>query len=101
MQKQSDDVKGAYLRYLPFAAYSKAEILTCSFCCFLITVYGVLLGSQNGRDIDVQNSFEMAVRASSAPDAPSPQLEVDHAFLSARQAQCERWVMMQLFLCRY
>lgn len=47
-----------------------------------VTVMGCLLGSQNGRTIDVSNSFEMnySVPASGG-------IQVDHAFLLQKQEQ--------------
>lgn len=49
-----------------------------------LTVYGVLLGTQQGRDIDIQNSFEIRLdSAASATSAPT----INHAFLKSRQAQ--------------
>lgn len=49
-----------------------------------LTVYGVLLGTQQGRDIDIQNSFEIRLDAASSTSlAPI----INHAFLRSRQAQ--------------
>lgn len=49
-----------------------------------LTVYGVLLGTQQGRDIEIQNSFEIRLdSSSSASSAPT----INHAFLKSRQAQ--------------
>ncbi|SPO21246.1 related to COP9 signalosome complex subunit 6 [Ustilago trichophora] len=49
-----------------------------------LTVYGVLLGTQQGRDIDIQNSFEIRLdSSSSASSAPT----INHAFLKSRQTQ--------------
>lgn len=48
------------------------------------TVYGVLLGTQQGRDIEIQNSFEIRLDPpSSTTSAPT----INHAFLKSRQAQ--------------
>ena len=45
----------------------------------------MLLGSQSGRDIAIQNSFEVQI------DQEQPQADhvVDHAILRSRQAQCK------------
>ncbi|KAJ1032332.1 hypothetical protein NDA18_001818 [Ustilago nuda] len=49
-----------------------------------LTVYGVLLGTQQGRDIDIQNSFEIRLDPSASPtSAPM----INHAFLKSRQSQ--------------
>ncbi|EPQ28834.1 uncharacterized protein PFL1_03637 [Pseudozyma flocculosa PF-1] len=47
-----------------------------------VRVYGMLLGTQSGRDIEIQNSFEIQLAA-----AGGSSLEVDHDFLRSRQAQ--------------
>lgn len=47
-----------------------------------LTVYGVLLGTQQGRDIEIQNSFELQLDPASTPtSAPT----INHTFLKARQ----------------
>lgn len=47
-------------------------------------VYGVLLGTQQGRDIEIQNSFEIRLDPpSSSSSAPT----INHAFLKSRQSQ--------------
>lgn len=51
-----------------------------------IKVYGALLGTQSGRDIEVHNTFEFKVFGGT---------QVDHAFLKSRQAQCELVWRMQ------
>ncbi|KAJ9476515.1 putative 26S proteasome regulatory subunit RPN8 (putative) [Pseudozyma hubeiensis] len=49
-----------------------------------LTVYGVLLGTQQGRDIEIQNSFEIRLDpTTSTSSAPT----INHAFLKSRQAQ--------------
>lgn len=49
-----------------------------------LTVYGVLLGTQQGRDVEIQNSFEIQLDPStSTSSAPT----INHAFLKSRQAQ--------------
>ncbi len=53
-------------------------------CLFLLAVYGVLLGTQQGREIDIQNSFEITLDATASADSPPI---VNHAFLKARQSQ--------------
>jgi MoxR-like ATPase len=45
-------------------------------------VIGVLLGSQQGREIEITNSFEV-------PFADEDKLEIDHGFFVARREQCE------------
>ncbi|CBQ68056.1 related to COP9 signalosome complex subunit 6 [Sporisorium reilianum SRZ2] len=49
-----------------------------------LTVYGVLLGTQQGRDIEIQNSFEIRLDPASST-TPAPM--INHAFLKSRQAQ--------------
>lgn len=49
-------------------------------------MYGVLLGTQKGRDVEVQNSFELKVDASETGDRVAI---IDHAWLKARLALCE------------
>lgn len=51
-----------------------------------LAVYGVLLGTQQGRDIDIQNSFEIRLDAASA-SSTSAAPTINHAFLRSRQAQ--------------
>ncbi|PWZ01369.1 Mov34-domain-containing protein [Testicularia cyperi] len=48
-------------------------------------VYGVLLGTQQGRDIEIQNTFEIKVDSNSDTDLNCP--VVDHTFLKSRQSQ--------------
>lgn len=50
------------------------------FTCSL-PVLGALLGTQNGREVEIVNTFELAVEN----DGES----VDHAFLVSRRDQCE------------
>lgn len=45
-----------------------------------ISVLGALLGAQNGREVEIVNTFELAVEN----DGES----VDHAFLISRRDQC-------------
>jgi len=45
-------------------------------------ILGVLLGTQNGREIEIVNTFELALEASSNGD-----LRVDHDFLATRRDQ--------------
>lgn len=42
-------------------------------------VQGALLGTQSGREIEIQNTFEIPLKSGS----------VDHEFVKARQEQCE------------
>lgn len=58
-------------------------------CVWYLTrsVYGALLGTQSGRDIDIHTTFEMIVKPSKGGE--SSRKEVDHEFLTARQAQCK------------
>ncbi|KZS96106.1 hypothetical protein SISNIDRAFT_451786 [Sistotremastrum niveocremeum HHB9708] len=46
-------------------------------------VLGALLGTQNGRDIEIVNSFELAL----TPTTESGEEKVDHEFLAARRDQ--------------
>ena len=46
----------------------------------LATVLGALLGTQNGREVDIVNTFELAVEG----DGRS----IDHAFFTHRRDQC-------------
>lgn len=55
-----------------------------------VKVFGALLGTQSGSDIEVHNTFEFKVshadrRGEAGPSSPP---QVDHAFLKSRQAQC-------------
>lgn len=50
----------------------------------LLTVYGVLLGTQQGRDIEIQNSFEIRL---DSPSSPTATPSINHAFLKSRQSQ--------------
>jgi hypothetical protein len=43
-------------------------------------VLGALLGTQNGREVDIVNSFELAVEVNDA--------SVNHGFLVSRRDQC-------------
>nr|CDI51565.1 related to COP9 signalosome complex subunit 6 [Melanopsichium pennsylvanicum 4] len=52
-----------------------------------VTVYGVLLGTQAGRDIDIQNSFEIRLDAASSSSSAISAPNINHAFLKSRQAQ--------------
>lgn len=45
-----------------------------------VKVQGALLGTQSGREIEIQNTFEIPLKAGGV---------VDHEFLKARQEQCE------------
>jgi COP9 signalosome complex subunit 6 len=45
------------------------------------TVLGALLGTQNGREVEIVNTFELAV-------VESDQDKVDHDFLVSRRDQC-------------
>jgi COP9 signalosome complex subunit 6 len=49
---------------------------TLMFCAVL----GALLGTQNGREVDIVNTFELAVEVNDA--------SVDHGFLVSRRDQC-------------
>jgi hypothetical protein len=44
-----------------------------------VKIQGALLGTQSGREIEIQNTFEFPVKNGL----------VDHAFFKARQEQCE------------
>lgn len=56
-----------------------------------VKVYGALLGTQSGTDIEVHNTFELKVsHAGGANQAgPSSMPQVDGDFLKKRQAMCE------------
>lgn len=43
-------------------------------------VLGALLGTQNGRDVEIVNTFELAMEANGD--------DVDHGFLVSRRDQC-------------
>ncbi len=45
-----------------------------------VAVLGALLGTQNGRDVEIVNTFELAVEEDGAT--------VDHSFLVSRRDQC-------------
>lgn len=60
-------------------------LLVFSHVAHSITVLGALLGTQNGRDIEIVNSFELAL----TPTTESGEEKVDHEFLAARRDQCE------------
>ncbi len=49
-----------------------------------LTVYGVILGTQQGRDVEIQNSFELKL---DPPSSPTSAPAINHPFLRARQAQ--------------
>lgn len=51
-----------------------------------LQVYGALLGTQSGRHLEVQNTFEVKVDAEG---------RIDEAFFKSRQAQCE-WASASL-----
>ncbi|GAA5829182.1 hypothetical protein JCM11251_004152 [Rhodosporidiobolus azoricus] len=46
-------------------------------------VFGALLGTQSGREVDIMTSFEIVV----APSASSSKVEVDHAYFVTRRDQ--------------
>ncbi len=48
----------------------------------LYLVLGALLGTQSGREVEIVNTFELAVD----PDT----LQVDHEFLVSRRDQCKQ-----------
>ena len=47
----------------------------------MVLVLGALLGTQNGRDVEIVNTFELAMEDDG--------LTVDQGFLIARKEQCE------------
>lgn len=61
----------------------------------LLAVIGALLGTQNGRDIEIVNTFELILAGepnanydgSSMSDTTEP--KIDHVFLTTRRDQCE------------
>ncbi|GAA5870823.1 hypothetical protein JCM16303_001596 [Sporobolomyces ruberrimus] len=53
-----------------------------------IRVVGGLLGTQQGRSIDIVNSFELAlVEPTSSSSSSSPDLQLDHAYFTTRRDQ--------------
>lgn len=46
-----------------------------------VVVLGALLGTQNGRDVEIVNTFELAMEDDG--------ITVDQGFLIARKEQCE------------
>ncbi len=54
-----------------------ASILTLVAC---VSVLGALLGTQAGRDVEIVNTFELAVEGDGTT--------VDHGFLVSRRDQC-------------
>lgn len=47
----------------------------------MVVVIGGLLGTQNGREVEIVNTFELAM------DDESPET-LNHAFLTSRKEQC-------------
>lgn len=60
------------------------EALVSSGSPWLITVLGAILGTQNGRDVAVQNSFELVHFTDE-----SGHVKIDEEFLATRREQCE------------
>jgi hypothetical protein len=46
----------------------------------VVTVLGALLGQQNGREVEIVNTFELAVEGEAE--------NIDHGFLVTRRDQC-------------
>jgi COP9 signalosome complex subunit 6 len=63
-------------------------------------VIGALLGTQNGRDIEIVNTFELVLEGelNAANDSSVPPeatvLQIDHGFLTTRRDQCESTSIM-------
>jgi hypothetical protein len=57
----------------------------------VISVIGALLGTQNGRDVEIVNSFDLVTNAGPGKDlglGEAVGIEVDPAFLNDRKEQC-------------
>lgn len=60
--------------------------------CTLNTVIGALLGTQNGRDVEIVNSFDLATNARPGSDLGQGEavgVQVDLQALNDRKEQCE------------
>lgn len=58
-----------------------------------LQVIGALLGTQNGREVEIVNSFDIATNAGPGRDlglGEAVGIEIDQGFLSARKDQCAR-----------
>lgn len=56
-----------------------------------LQVIGALLGTQNGRDVEIVNSFDIATTAGPGRDlglGEAVGIEIDQGFLAARKEQC-------------
>jgi COP9 signalosome complex subunit 6 len=62
----------------PFGLFNNLE--PCALT-YRVPVLGALLGTQNGREVEIVNTFELAVEAGGEL--------VDHGFLVSRRDQCE------------
>jgi len=58
------------------------------------TVMGCLLGSQDGRTVDISNSFE--IKCDESPENGS--FQIDNAFLLKKQEQCEYYTTCRTLL---
>ena len=58
-----------------------SECVVASFTVLIGVVIGALLGTQNGRQVEIVNTFELAM------DDERPTM-VDHGFLLSRKEQC-------------
>lgn len=67
-------------KQLPFGTRSLI-IQTTKYLMLLSKVIGALLGTQNGREVEIVNTFQLAVDK-------DDQEKVDHAFLASRRDQC-------------
>lgn len=59
------------------------------------TVIGALLGTQNGRDVEIVNSFDLATNAAPGHDLELGEaigMEIDQEALTARKEQCELYI---------
>lgn len=55
-----------------------------------VSVLGALLGTQNGREVEIVNTFELATQ--------DDREAVDHGFLVSRRDQCEPLIESQMYL---
>lgn len=83
LQSNNAETTGARLIRPPSHCTCASDADSVS-CLSFPAVYGVLLGTQQGREIDIQNSFEITLDAAASADSPPA---VNHAFLKARQSQ--------------
>jgi hypothetical protein len=56
----------------------------------VVLVIGGLLGTQNGREVEIVNTFELAMDDEEAN-------KVDHGFLTSRKEQCMRSIICPVY----